>query len=256
MSTAANQKYSRPSAASGISLIVKRELMSYFGTRSGYVVAAVTLLIAGLAFNTRAVGSTARYSRDVLSTFLYDTSGIVMAAAILISLRLIAEERKTGTIHLLMNSALSEGQIVLAKFLSAYLFLAILILLTAYMPALIFLRGRVSLGHIVTGYLGLLLLGAAVVAIGTFASSLTRSQVIAAVFTTVITALLVLMWVLAKVVDPPLKDVVTNMALHNIHFRTFQQGTLSSRDVVYYLSVTGVFLFMARNALEARRWTL
>lgn len=245
----------RPSALSGIFLIVRREFGAYFGTRSGWIVASVMLLLSGILFNARAVGTTARYSRDVLSQFLFTTSGLVMAAGVLITLRLLAEERKNGTLQLLMNSALSEGQIIFAKYLSAFLFLSLLILMTLYMPALIFIRGKVSIGHIAVGYLGLLLLGSAVVAVGTFASSLTRSQVFAAIVAAVITTLLVMFWMLAKVVDAPLDDVVPHLALHNIHFRSFQQGRLSSRDIIFYLSVTGVFLYLARNALEARRWT-
>ncbi|MBI2377545.1 MAG: ABC transporter permease subunit [Deltaproteobacteria bacterium] len=245
----------RPSAPRGIALIVRRELSTYFGTYTGYVVGALVLLVGGLLFNTRAVGSSARYSSDVLSDFFNDASGWTMIAAVVIAMRLIAEERRAGTLALLMNSSLSEGQIVLAKYLSALAFLGALTLATFYMPMLIFLRGKITFGHVFAGYLGLMLLGSAVISMGTFASTLTRSQVVSAVVGGTITAFFVLLWLVARLVDGTLGDVVNYLALHNIHFRPFMNGVISSRDVTYYLSVTIVFLALARASLEARRWS-
>ncbi len=245
----------RPSAVTGIALIVRRELGTYFGTRSGWIIAALVLMAMGILFNTRAVGSSARYSSDVLSQFIYDASGVAIAAAVLVSIRLIAEERKQGTLALLMNSSLTEGEIVFAKYLSAVVFLELLLLFSLYIPALVFLRGKVSIGHIATGYLGLILLASAVVAIGTFASSIARSQVVAGAVAAAITAVMVLLWTLARIIDGPLGDFVGHMALHDRHFRPFMQGTLSLQHVAFYVSVTAVFLVLARNGLEARRWT-
>lgn len=245
----------RPSAASGVALIVRRELGTYFGTPSGWIIAALVLMAEGILFNTRAVGSSARYSSDVLSQFIYDASGVAMAAAILVSIRLIAEERKQGTLALLMNSSLTEGEIVLAKYLSALAFLAVLLGLSLYIPALVFVRGKVSIGHIATGYAGLFLLASAVVAIGTFASSIAKSQVVAGAVASAITAVMVLLWTLARIIDGPLGDLVGHMALHDRHFRPFMQGTLSLQHVLFYVSVSALFLVLARNGLEARRWT-
>ena len=245
----------RPSAARGIALIVRRELGTYFGTRSGYVIGALMLMAEGLLFNTRAVGSSARYSSDVLSQFLFDASGVVMACAILVSIRLVAEERRSGTLTLLMNSSLTEGEIIFAKYLSAVLFLGILGVISLYIPLLVFVRGKVSVGHIFTGYFGLMLIGSAVVAIGTFASSIARSQVMAGAVAAAVTTVLVVLWMLARIVDGPLGDLVGSLALHDKHFRPFMQGTLSLEHVVFYLSVTAVFLVLARNGLESRRWS-
>lgn len=246
---------SRPSALSGIALIVKRELATYFGTRAGWVIGALMLVALGILFNTRAVGSSARYSSDVLQQFVYDASGVAMVTAILVSIRLIAEERKSGTLPLLLSSSLTEGQIVFAKYLSAVAFLFILALVSLYIPALVFVRGKVSIGHIFAGYLGLMLLGSAVVAIGTFASAIARSLVVAGAVATAITAVLVLLWTLARIIDGPLGDVVGAMALHDKHFRPFMQGTISLEHVVFYLSVTWFFLVLARMGLESRRWS-
>lgn len=248
------QRAFKPSAGAGIALIVKRELATYFGSRSGYVIAALILLVDGILFNVFAVGSTSRYSTDVLSDFFFFSSGVTMIAAILISMRLIAEDRQSGALPLLTTSSLSDGEIVFAKFLSGFAFLAALVAITIYMPLLIFLNGKVSLGHIFAGYVGLLCIGAAATAIGTFGSAIASSQVVAVVVSSAIVVFLLLQWMLARIVDGPLSDVIGYLSFHDKHFRPFMEGTVSLRDVIYYLSVAALFLVLARNSLEGRRW--
>jgi ABC-2 type transport system permease protein len=244
----------KPSAAQGILLIVRRELGAYFRSRSGYVIAALVLLIDGLLYNGFAIGSSARYSADVLSDFFYFSSGVVMVASPLVSMRLIAEEREHGSLPLLTTSSLSDGEIVFAKFLSGFLFMAILIAATLYMPLLIFVRGKVSLGHIGAGYLGLLSLGAACTAIGTFGSSIAHKQVVAAVISAASVVFMLQLNLLAKLVEGTLGDVFSYADLFVKHFRPFMGGTISLRDVVFYLTVCVFFLVLARNSLEGRRW--
>lgn len=245
----------RPSASRGLGLIVRRELGVYFGSRGGWLIASLVLLITGILFNADAVGTGSKFSADVLSDFFKDASGVMMVGAILISMRLVAEERQSGTLPLLLNSSLTEGEIILAKFLSAWLFLSFIITVGAYMPLLIFVRGKVSLGHLGAGYLGLYLLGAAVVAIGTFGSAVAKSQVVAAVIGGSITVVLLLVWMLARLVDGPLGDVIGQLALWDKHFVPFMRGTINLADILYYLSVTVLFLVLARNGLESRRWS-
>lgn len=245
----------RPSASRGLGLIVRRELGVYFGSRGGWLIASLVLLITGILFNADAVGTGSKFSADVLSDFFKDASGVIMVGAILISMRLVAEERQSGTLPLLLNSSLTEGEIIFAKFLSAWLFLSVIITVGAYMPLLIFVRGKVSLGHLGAGYLGLYLLGAAVVAIGTFGSAVARSQVVAAVIGGSITVVLLLVWMLARLIDGPLGDVIGQLALWDKHFVPFMRGTINLADILYYLSVTVLFLVLARNGLESRRWS-
>lgn len=246
----------KPSAAHGIALIVRRELGAYFRTWMGYIIAASLLFLCGLLYNAEAVGSTARYSTDVLSTFIYILSGFVQAAGILFSMRLIAEERQAGTLPLLTTSSLSEGQIVFAKYLSALAYLTIFLGVTVYMPLLVLLNGSVSVGHILAGYLGALLIGSAAVAIGLFGSTLVRSQLVAAIVSSVILVALLFMWRTARVVEGTLSDVIAYLALHDKHFRPFMDGTIELRNIVFYVSVTIVFLMLSRNVLESRRWRL
>ena len=119
-------------------------------------------------------------------------------------MRLLAEEKQTGTLVLLTSSPVRDREIVLGKFLSGWMFLSIMTLLTAFMPALIMINGKVSLGHVAAGYLGLLLLGGATLAIGTFGSALARTQVLAAIVSGCLVVALIIVWLLAKVTEHPL----------------------------------------------------
>jgi ABC-2 type transport system permease protein len=127
-------------------------------------------------------------------------------------------------------------------------------LLSVYMPLLILVNGKVSIGQVAVGYLGLLLIGAAALAMGTFATSLTRSYLLAIVVGAAVTSIMFLFWPLARVVDPPLSRVLPGLALHGLHFSPFQIGVLHVRDVVYYLAVTYFFLLAAAKVMEAKRW--
>jgi ABC-2 type transport system permease protein len=169
-------------------------------------------------------------------------------------MRLLAEERQTGTLVLLTSSPVHDWEIVLGKFLSAFIFLGLITLVTVYMPALIFVNGKISAGHMVAGYLGLLLLGGATIAIGTFGSALARTQVLAAIFTGCMVVALIVCWLLARVTERPFTDVFVALALHGRHFPPFQAGAVHIRDVGYYLMVIYVALFSATRVMEARRW--
>jgi ABC-2 type transport system permease protein len=239
---------------SGALLIARRELRAYLRSPFGYIVGAAMLLIDGLLFQGYALGGGARLSADVLHDFFYFASGTTMVAAILLSMRLVAEERQTGTLVLLNTAPVHDGAIVAGKFVSAFAFVALLTALTVYIPLLIFVNGRVSAGHIAVGYLGLVLLGAATVAIGLFGSALARSQVLAAIIGSGILVTMLLLWLIGRVVDPPLNTFLAALALHNERQNAFMKGLLRLENVVYYAAVTFFFLLAATKTLEARRW--
>lgn len=239
----------------GLWLIVRRELGAYFRSIWGYAVLAAILVVDGLLFNAFALGSGARYSEDVLRQFFYFSFGTTIAASILLTMRLIAEERQTGTIRLLDASPLADWEIIGGKWLSAFLFVALLTSLTLYMPALIFVNGAVSAGHIAAGYLGLLLVASATTAIGTFASTVTRSQLVAGLIATIVSVFFLIAWLLAKIVAAPFDTVLSYTAMFNGHFsRTFMEGRIATQDLVYYASVTFVFLMLSVRWLATRRW--
>lgn len=238
---------------SGVWLIAKRELAAYSRSPLGAVIIAATLLINGILFYVDAI-SQQLLSGEALAKFFYNSSGLTAVAALLLSFRLIAEERQTKTFTLLNTSPISGTEIVLGKFLSAFLMVVLLTVLSVYMPILLYVTGKVSVGHIVVGYVGLFLIGAASTAIGLFASSLTRHQVIAIITGAGILAVLFVMWMVATVTDAPLNDYLGGLAFHHINFRSFQLGILELRGVAYYVVVTYVFLLSATKVLEARRW--
>ncbi len=235
-------------------LIARRDLAAYLHGVSGYVIIAAVLFIDGLLFNAFALGQGAQYSHEVLENFFYFCSGTTMIASVLLTMRSFAEERASGTLLLLDTSPVNDWQVVMGKYFAAMAMLTVLTLLTLYLPALIFVNGKVSVGHIAVGYLGLLLLGSATTAIGLFASSLFRSQVAAAIVSGVTVALLLLCWLISDITDPPFADVLAYAALYDKHFQPFQTGRLLTSGVVYYISVTFGFLLLSTRVLDGRRW--
>ncbi|HZD03774.1 MAG TPA: ABC transporter permease, partial [Longimicrobiales bacterium] len=191
---------------------------------------------------------------EVLARFFYTTSGLVAIAAVALSIRLVAEERQAGTLVLLSTAPVREWQIVAGKFLSAFVFLAGITLLSLYMPLLVLVNGKISWAQVGLGYLGLFLLGAAVLSVGLFASALVRSQLMAAVVASAVTGTMFLFWQLSQVLEPPFSGLFAGLAIHARHFQGFQWGILHLRDVVYYVAVTYFFLLVSTKVLEARRW--
>lgn len=239
-----------------IALIIRREIGAYLRSPLGYVVIAVLLLIDGLLFNGRAMsGDSKRLSAEVLSNFFEYSSGITVTAALFLSMRLLAEERQNGTLTLLFGSPVRDYQIVAGKFIASLLFLSIMVLLTAYMPMLIMVHGKITRGQIGAGYLGLVLIGAMALSIGLFASALTKSQLIAILVGAGITAVLYLSWLMATLMDRPFSDLFAWLAMWSKHFPPFMRGIINSQDVIYYVSMTYFFLFSTTRVLEARRWT-
>jgi ABC-2 type transport system permease protein len=237
-----------------VALIARRELAAYLRTWTGYVIIAMVLAIDALLFNAFAMGGVNKRSAEVISLFFYFSSGTTMVASVFIAMRLLAEERQSGTIALLYSSPVRDVEIVLGKFLSGLGFLALMTALTFFMPLLVMVNGKISLGHLLAGYFGLLLLGAASLAIGTFGSALAKNQVLAAILSGCMLVALLVSWFLSNVTERPFSEIFTALALHGKHFQPFQHGIVHVRDVVYYVAVAWVALFAATRVLEARRW--
>jgi ABC-2 type transport system permease protein len=235
-------------------LIARRELAAYLRTMTGYVIAAAVLVVDGILFNAFALGGPDKRSAEVLRLFFYFSSGTTMIASIFLSMRLLAEEKQTGTLVLLTSSPVKDRDIILGKYFSGLGFLALLTLATAFMPMLVMVNGKISFGHLFAGYLGLLLLGGATMAIGTLGSTLARSQVLAAIISGCLVVGMLILWLLAAITDRPLNEVFLALALYQRHQVPFQVGVVHLRDVVYYLAVIYFCLFVSTRVLEARRW--
>jgi gliding motility-associated transport system permease protein len=191
----------------------------------------------------------------VLERFFWFSSGMVMFAGVLLSFRLITEERNQHSLVLLNTSPVRDSQIIVGKFLAALTFLAILLILTLYMPLLIKVRGKITGSQIVVGYFGLLLLGSATLAIGIFASAMVKSQLLAALISTAVIVIMVFLFQFAKTLDGTVQSVLQELDLWWIHFQNgFMKGVLNLKDVIYYLAVTYFFLLLGVKTLEAKRW--
>ncbi len=234
-------------------LIARRELHSFVLSPLGYIIIAAVLFLHGLWFNTVVMSGEQR-SSEVLEGFFFHSSGFVAVVAVLLSMRLFAEEKQNGTIVLLQTSPASEWEIVLGKFLGALVFLCAYLVLTGFMPLLIAVNGKVTLGHLVSGYFGLVLLGGVVLAIGAFGSSMVKSQLLAAVLGGVMVMALFVAWMIARKVEGDVGDVVGYLDLMDKHYRSFSRGVLKSSTIVYYLSLTYAALLAAVSVLSARRW--
>jgi ABC-2 type transport system permease protein len=235
-------------------LVARREIAAYLKSPLGYVVTAAALLCEGIYFQAFALGSGARLSSDVLFRFFDGASFTTMVAAIVLSMRLIAGEREHHTLVMLNTAPIRDGEIIAGKFLAAFALIVAMTALTFYMPLLIFVNGKVATGHIAVGYTGVLLLGAASLAIGLFASALSSSQIIAAIAGTVILGTLALLFFVARVTDPPLNSLLAGLSPYPGAMRPFMNGVLRLENVLYYLAVAYFFLLAATKTLEARRW--
>ncbi len=235
-------------------LIAQRDFAASLHGLWGYAIVAAILFINGVLFNVYALDRSARYSHEVLQDFFYFASGTTMIAAVLLTIRSFTEERQTGTEVLLHSSPISETQVVFGKYLAVMGMMAVLTLLTLYMPALIFVNGKVALAHIAVGYVGLLVLASASASVGIFGSAIARSPVTAAIVSGVIVVTLLVAWLLSSLADPPFASVLANMTLHDKRFLPFGEGVLSSANLVYYASVTFAFLMLTTRVLRGRRW--
>jgi len=228
--------------------VARRELGSYFSSPLAYVVTFFFLFVCGLLFYQSLAGQQATI-RPVDSTIMT----ILLLLAPLLSMRLLAEEQRTGTLELLLTAPVRDGEVVVGKFLGALGLLAVMIALTLLYPVILYLWGRPDSGEVIGGYLAVVLFGAAALAIGLFASSLTQNQIVSAV---IAFAVMLVLWVLDTVVQPiggPVGSVLTYLAVYP-HISDMAQGVINTKDVLYYVSLIVGALFLATRSLEARRW--
>jgi len=248
--------------------LMKKEIRAYFSSPIAYVVIAGFLLLVGYFFyslvwwfNAQAMqmAQNPYYAQQininemVFSPLFHNMSIILILVAPLLTMRLLAEEKKNGTDELLYTSPLSVGQIILGKYLAALVMLAVLLGLTALLSIFAFAFGNPEIAPWLTGYLGLFLMGATFIAIGLFFSSLTENQIVAAFLTFVtLLLLLVLNWV-ASSGSGTWRSVLGYLSF-SPHFEDMTRGILETKDVVYYLSFSFFGLFLAHSVLQSRRW--
>jgi ABC-2 type transport system permease protein len=177
---------------------------------------------------------------------------LVFLAPIL-TMRLLAEEQKLGTMELLLTAPVRDWEVVVGKYLAALLTLAVIIAATWYYTFLLYWFGDPDTGPMLSAYLGLLLLGAATLAGGVMASSFTSNQIVAAVVGIAVLLLISFTDRLAIIAQGVAADVLNGISL-NAHFEDFPRGVIDTSHIFYFVSLTAVFLFIAVRSLETRRW--
>lgn len=236
--------------------LARREMAATFDSPIAYIAGSVFLVVTGLLFFFGYDGSADFFAaREATLRPLFEyapwTLAIILPA---VTMRLVAEEKKSGTLELLVTLPVSDLQIVLGKLLGAFGFLAVTLAVTAIFPIMIATVGHPDLGAVIGGYVGLLLIGTAFLALGLLTSTWTHNQIIAFI---VGLLLCVFFW---TATDALLKLAFDRppLALELLSFRTqfeaFAKGVIDIRNVVYFLSVSAVAVVASTYSLQSRHW--
>ncbi|MFH1522924.1 MAG: ABC transporter permease subunit [Patescibacteria group bacterium] len=234
-----------------IYILFKKELMSYFNSPIAYIFIAVFLIVGNwLFFNYFFVvgqASMRQYFSILPWIFLFLSPAITM--------RLWAEEKKTGTIEFLLTLPVTNWQVVLAKFFSALFFLSITLLLSLTLPITIVVLGDLDLGPVIGSYLGALFLGGSYIALSLFISSLTRNQIIAFVLGLVASFMAFIIGS-PFVLDSAPQFMAPLMKFLGLgsHFFNIAKGVLDSKDIIFYSSFIFFWLWMNTQIIEKRGW--
>lgn len=237
--------------------IVRKELQHYFGSPLVYVVSAVVLVLAGYLFYTNlhfyVLFGGQNLERGLWLPHFLDLRQLLIVLTPMLTMRLLAEERRFGTLELLWTYPLRDVEIVLAKFAACWGVLLLVLAATALHPLLLARLYPVPAGPVLAGYLGLALVAAAFVACGLFVSALTDSQLVAGAATYgVLLFFWLLNWNEAAVSEGWLR-LLRPLALFD-RFEVFATGGIDTKDVVYFVLFTMVCLSVTVLALESRRW--
>jgi ABC-2 type transport system permease protein len=248
--------------------ITKKEIKSYFTSPIAYVVITVFLVLVGFFFysliwwfNSQSMQMSQNpayfqqlnINQMVYSPLFHNISIILLLMLPLLTMRLFSEEKKIGTDELLYTSPISINQIILGKYFASLIVLFIMLLLTGILSLFTFAYGNPELAPLLSGYLGLFLMGAAFIAVGIFFSSLTENQIVSAILTF---GALLLFWILnwaSYAAGGIWKDVLNYLSFFQ-HFDDLTRGILDTTDVVYYLSFAFFGLFLTHSVIQSRRW--
>ncbi len=240
-----------------ILVICRRDLHSYFGSFTAYILLAVFLVLSGYFFYSDLIffilfgGST--LPSGLWQFVFIDMRFVAMLVLPLVTMRLFAEEQRLGTLELLWTYPVRDSEIVAGKFLAALIFFLVMLLPTAINPVLFYQYHAFEFGPLVAGYLGMLLLGTAFIACGMFISSLTEHQVVSAMGTY---GILVFFWFLTwneEVASQDLVRILLGVSLFD-HFYNFARGVIDTRSVIFFLCFIALFLFLTWQSLGTRKW--
>jgi len=240
-------------------IIAKREFRSYFDSPIAYIVICLSFFALGLMFFFLNGGFWQLDRASVARLFESAPMGLSFLVVPVVTMRLIAEERRSGTLEMLITLPVKDSDVVLGKFLGALGLVLILVLSTLAYPLVMFKfpwnLGPLDGGPVASGYVGMVLFSAAAVAVGLLISALTESQAVAFFITFFVLGALWLFGDLAsKASDYPMLAALLNYVSFQSRLNNFWRGLIDSRDVVFFLSVTALSLMVAFRALERRKW--
>ena len=254
---------------SNILAIAQKELRSYFVSPIAYVFIGFFALLYGyffvvsLNFLVRVsmqagMGMGGPQSINIneymMRPLLGNTAVIMLLVLPLMTMRTYAEEKRSGTLELLLSSPLTEVQIILGKFLGAITLFTVMLGVTLIHVAILFVYGEPELGPILSGYLGLWLMGGAFISVGLLVSSLTRNQMVAGMGTF---GILLLFWVISWIGDPSSGSTTTQLLGYLSildHFEDFSKGVIDTKHLAYYVSFITFGLFLTVRSVDSERW--
>ena len=231
--------------------VFKKEIKTYFNTPIAYIIITVFLLITNWLF----FRGFFIINQATMRSFFGSMPWIFLFFVPAITMRLWAEEKRSGAIELIMTLPLRDIEVILGKYLASLLFLIITIVLTFTLPISISSLGEPDKGPIIGGYLGIIFLGSAYLAIGSFISSLTKNQIIAFILSIAVCFTLFIVG----------ENIVLMNVSHNLapffeylglgsHFSSISRGVIDSRDIIYYLSIVVFFIYLNVRSVESRKW--
>lgn len=237
--------------------IAKREFRSNFDSPLAYVVICLGLIALGFVFFYLNGGFWQADRASLAQLFAQAPRGLSFLVVPVVTMRLLAEERRSGTLEMLITLPVKDHEVILGKFLGAWGLVLVLILATALYPIMMFTwpwhLGALDSGPVLAGYIGLVLYSAAAVSIGLLISALTDSQVIAFFITFMLFLFLHFIGAASDNAPPAIRDVLSFISF-DTRLAPFARGMVSTRDIVFFLSVTAGCLMAAFRALERRKW--
>lgn len=248
--------------------ILKKEIGSYFISPIAYVVIGIFLIICGYFFYgaisffsllslqasyDASMQAGINTTEGLFLPLFSNMSLIILLIIPLLTMRLFSEEKRLGTIEVLLTLPVRDGEVILGKFLACAGVFSLMLTLTFLYPLIVALWGELETAAVLTGYLGLFLIGIAFISLGLFFSSLTENQIVAAVASFGAFILFLTIGWSSEFVGPPLNKVLIHLSILN-HFSNFAKGIIDTSDLIYYLNFIFLCLFLTSRVLESRRW--
>ncbi len=237
-------------------IIAEKEFKSFVISPIAYAIAFAILLILGFLFYATILAASAQQYAPSVQVIIGPLVTLLLFSTPAITMRTLAEEQKNGTLEILLTTPVRDWEVVVGKWLGGMLFLLVLFLITWFFPIVLnmLVSPGIDQGLMASGYLGLVLLSSAFLAIGVMSSSFFTNQ-IAAFFATL--GILLILWMIsypAQVMGASGGELLRYLDLSEHFYNTFYRGVIELKDVVYYISVTALALFLGSISIETRRW--